>query len=430
MAPSPRVRSKSHQTLSSKAPSDALNPRTEHFEFLGTFGAVVITIIFPVVVYGLHFACNEEGCPALPLSRVLDGMQKASLFDPAAFIAFLGWIAWFVLLFYILPGEWVPGTELRNGKRLQYKINAWSSFLVTAITVATVTYFVGFSPFLWITDHFVGLMTASVVYCMVQAIYLYASSFRKGALLALGGNSGKFIYDFFIGRELNPRIGLLDLKCFFELRPGLIGWMLLDIAFAVKQYTLHGHVTDSMVLVVLFQSYYVMDGLWFEKAVLTTIDIIQDGFGYMLTFGDLAWVPFTYSLQTRYLAHNPLNLGPLATAAVVALELLGMFIFRASNGEKNNFRTDPEGPNVRHLKYITTKMGNKLITSGWWGMARHINYLGDWLMAWAWCLPTGFATPITYFYVIYFGILLVHRDTRDYEKCSKKYGSDWDKYCK
>ena len=35
------------------------------------------------------------------------------------------------------------------------------------------------------------------------------------------------------------------------------------------------------------------------------MDITTDGFGYMLAFGDLAWVPFTYSLQARpeYLAH-------------------------------------------------------------------------------------------------------------------------------
>ena len=36
-----------------------------------------------------------------------------------------------------------------------------------------------------------------------------------------------------------------------------------------------------------------------EQAILTTMDITTDGFGYMLAFGDLAWVPFTYSLQAR-----------------------------------------------------------------------------------------------------------------------------------
>ena len=35
------------------------------------------------------------------------------------------------------------------------------------------------------------------------------------------------------------------------------------------------------------------------QAILTTMDITTDGFGYMLAFGDLAWVPFTYSLQAR-----------------------------------------------------------------------------------------------------------------------------------
>lgn len=38
-------------------------------------------------------------------------------------------------------------------------------------------------------------------------------------------SAGYFIYDFFTGHELNPRIGSFDLKYFCELRPGLIGWV-------------------------------------------------------------------------------------------------------------------------------------------------------------------------------------------------------------
>ena len=45
---------------------------------------------------------------------------------------------------------------------------------------------------------------------------------------------------------------------------------------------------------------------------------------------------------------------------------------------------------------------------------------GDLLMALAWSLPTGFDTPITYFYVVYFAVLLIHRQMRDDEKCEKK----------
>ena len=39
------------------------------------------------------------------------------------------------------------------------------------------------------------------------------------------------------------------------------------------------------------------DAVYQERAILTTMDITTDGFGFMLAFGDLAWVPFTYTLQ-------------------------------------------------------------------------------------------------------------------------------------
>ena len=45
---------------------------------------------------------------------------------------------------------------------------------------------------------------------------------------------------------------------------------------------------------------------------------------------------------------------------------------------------------------------------------------GDLIMALAWSLPTGFDTPITYFYVVYFAVLLIHRQLRDDEACAKK----------
>lgn len=69
-------------------------------------------------------------------------------------------------------------------------------------------------------------------------------------------------------------------------------------------------------------------------------------------------------------------------------------------------------------------------------------------MAFAWSLPTKFDTPITYFYVTYFAVLLIHRQRRDDENCTKKlvfipcitnartdngvrrYGQDWATYKK
>ena len=106
-----------------------------------------------------------------------------------------------------------------------------------------------------------------------------------------------------------------------------------------------------------------------------------------------------------------------------------MAIFRLSNSQKNDFRTNPSGPNVAHLKYITTKTGRRLITSGWWGASRHINYLGDIINGVAWCLPCGCSHALPYFYAIYFTILLIQRERRDNAKCQRQYGDDWTRYC-
>lgn len=41
------------------------------------------------------------------------------------------------------------------------------------------------------------------------------------------------------------------------------------------------------------------------------------------------------------------------------------------------------------LETIPTATGRQLLVSGWWGMVRHPNYLGDLIMALAWSLPCG-----------------------------------------
>jgi delta14-sterol reductase/lamin-B receptor len=244
----------------------------------------------------------------------------------------------------------------------------------------------------------------------------YVSSFiPKGKILAKGGNTGSVVYDFFIGRELNPRIGSIDLKEFCELRPGLIGWAVLNLGMAYKQYqkrlimTGSGSISLSMFFITLLQGFYVWDALYMEKAILTTMDITTDGFGFMLCFGDLSWVPFIYSLQARYLVDYDPELSLLQVLVILAVYALGFYIFRSANSEKDAFRKDPDSPEVRHLKFMPTKRGTKLLVSGWWGLARKINYTGDWLITLSWCLLCGFRSPIPYFQAIYFMILLIHR---------------------
>jgi delta14-sterol reductase len=40
----------------------------------------------------------------------------------------------------------------------------------------------------------------------------------------------------------------------------------------------------------------------------------------------------------------------------------------------------------------------------------------------------GWGMIFTYFFMVYFAVLLLHRERRDEEKCRRKYGKDWDRY--
>ena len=118
------------------------------------------------------------------------------------------------------------------------------------------------------------------------------------------------------------------------------------IGMVWKQFQLHQHISLSMLAVTLSQGLYVWDALYQEKAILTTMDITTDGFGYMLAFGDLAWVPFIYSLQTRYLVDFDPNLSLFQVALFLGVQATGYYIFRSANSEKDSFRRNPNAPEV------------------------------------------------------------------------------------
>ncbi|KAI4177128.1 MAG: hypothetical protein LQ343_000610 [Gyalolechia ehrenbergii] len=485
--------------MSKAARKSVLPAKTHCYEFGGPLGAFATSFGLPIICYLAAFACNDvSGCPVPsavhPRSLTISKLKSEAGWPRNGFLGLASWkVTGFVLAYYLfslilqaaLPGIVVQGVQLRSGGRLEYKFNAFSS-AITVVSIAGISTYVYGTEFpLWtfIWDNYVQLITVNLGIAFSLACFVYCRSFsvKSGNMhkreLAAGGHTGNLLYDWFIGRELNPRIvipviGTIDIKAFCELRPGMLGWILLDLAFVVHQYKQYGFVSDSILLITLFQSLYVFDALWMEPAILSTMDITTDGFGFMLAFGDLVWLPFTYSLQARYLAVYPVQLGVSGIIGILAVQAFGYWIFRSSNNEKNRFRTNPKDPRIAHLQYMKTTSGSKLLTSGWWGFSRHPNYLGDWIMAWSYCLPTGIAgyvvkhgSPVamsqgdmvdgeglvsgglvkkqvlqgeakgwgmlvTYFYVLYFAILLIHREMRDEEACKRKYGADWEEYKK
>jgi protein-S-isoprenylcysteine O-methyltransferase Ste14 len=345
-----------------------------------------------------------------------------------AVVIFSVWLAFQAILQIVVPGKRQEGTPLADGRRLSYPMNGWVSFCITLGVFFLAIRMNWIKPTI-IYDQFGPLLTTINLFAFGFSLFLYFfGKLGKGPERP----TGNFFYDYFMGINLNPRIGSFDLKFFFESRPGLLGWVLVNYSLAAQQREINnGIITTPMCLVFAFQFLYVADYFWHEEAILTTWDIKNEKFGWMLVWGDLVWVPFTYTLQAYYLLRHPHDLPWWASAAIVILNLLGYAIFRGANWQKHSFRKDPEGLVWgKKPEYIQTKRGSLLLTSGWWGIARHINYLGDLMMALAWCLPCGFEQPLPYFYFIYFLILLWHRERRDHAYCLARYGADWEIYCR
>nr|XP_030872128.1 delta(14)-sterol reductase LBR isoform X2 [Gorilla gorilla gorilla] len=359
--------------------------RAKDLEFGGVPGVFLIMFGLPVFLFLLLLMCKQKDPSLLNFPPPLPALYE--LWETRVFGVYLLWFL-IQVLFYLLPiGKVVEGTPLIDGRRLKYRLNGFYAFILTSAVIGT-SLFQGVE-FHYVYSHFLQFALAATVFCVVLSVYLYMRSLKAPRNDLSPASSGNAVYDFFTGRELNPRIGTFDLKYFCELRPGLIGW----------------------------------------EALLTTMDIIHDGFGFMLAFGDLVWVPFIYSFQAFYLVSHPNEVSWPMASLIIVLKLCGYVIFRSANSQKNAFRKNPSDPKLAHLKTIHTSTGKNLLVSGWWGFVRHPNYLGDLIMALAWSLPCGFNHILPYFYIIYFTMLLVHREARDEYHCKKKYGVAWEKYC-
>jgi protein-S-isoprenylcysteine O-methyltransferase Ste14 len=344
----------------------------------------------------------------------------------SSLVLFLAWFLLQVVLQIAAPGKIGQGLPLADGSRLSYMLNGWFSFWFSLAAAVLLCFTGPVSPTI-LYDQFGPLLTTVNLFTFAFSLWLYWLGKKSPQRERTTGNSA---YDYFMGTALNPRVRELDLKFFCETRPGLILWILINLSMAAKQLQLHGKVTTPMILVTAFQFLYVADCFFNEEALLTTWDIKHENFGWMLCWGDLVWVPFTYTIQALYLVNHTHELSFWATAGIVSLNIAGYWIFRASNIQKHRFRGDP-GRLMCGSKptYIETSRGTLLLTSGWWGISRHMNYFGDLLMGLAWCLPAGFEHSLPYFYIVYFTILLVHRERRDHAMCLEKYQGDWERYC-
>ncbi len=336
---------------------------------------------------------------------------------------FLAYVFALALLSVVLPGKMQTGALLSDGHtRLRYKCNG---LLVAGVTVTLfgAGVYSGRLDGAVIANHLPQLFVVANVFSLVVsvALFLHGRATRRPNWLAPRG----VVEDFVLGATLNPTMLGVDLK-FFSYRPAMVGWLLINLSYACAQHAAMGTVTARMALYQILTAWYIWDYFVHEPKMVYTWDIIAEHFGLMLVWADYVFIPFMFSVQNSYLLHDTSRLSAVQATLTLSCFAVGFAIFRGANSQKHQFKTNP----TAHIwGKPPVVVGGRLLASGFWGVARHLNYTGDLLLAFSYCAPCGVRKPLAYFYFFYLLLLCVHREKRDDERCAAKYKTDWDEYC-
>ena len=377
------------------------------------------------------------------------GRHLANLAYAGAYPSLKAWIIYWAFLIFqavlylTLPGVYSAGKPLphEDGRQLRYYCNAVWSFYTTII-VALALHFSGTFKMYVLLDEFGPLMSVAIISGFGVSVLAYVSALYRGAQHRM---TGYHVYDFFMGAELNPRMfGWLDFKMFFEVRLPWFILFLISLSAAAKQHEQYGYVSAEVLFLLMAHYIYANACSKGEELICPTWDMYYEKWGFMLIFWNMAGVPLSYCHCTIYLANHDPATYTLSRPVVYALFPLYLFVYwiwDSANSQKNRFRLEERGHyqerpvfpllpwrRVQKPDTITSAAGDTILVDGWYKYARKIHYTCDLFFALTWGLVTGFGSPFPWFYPVFFAIMIVHRASRDIQRCREKYGEAWTEY--
>ncbi|XP_060523834.1 uncharacterized protein LOC132700493 [Cylas formicarius] len=410
------------------------------YNFGGTLGVLTLMLATPLCV-GLIFAsCDEVTCSFLKYSQKGSMFLKLSTYLEA--ISFLSYTGYFIFLALLsaLPfgGKKVAGLPDKQGKVIYNMNGLFAAFIVVLNVIILELKNIKVTEF--IANHLFQLFVSAFVVGLLVTFYGYLKSFYVPVSSLNPRIIGKSkVYNFFLGREMHPRVfGSIDLKVFFT-RLTFIGMFLIDFAFFYKsiEWTQSFDnesfdfgiksikIKPTALFYFLIHSIFILDGLIFEPT-WTSSEAQQEGFGY--TFGvGYSIYPFMMGLVIKYIVEYNIELATWKLLLTGLVFSVGYILYRGSNNQRDAFVRNPYSPSFSHLESIPTSQGKKLLCSGFWGLVRYPNHLGNILVnasfiPFVLCVP-----PVVFLYTVI--LLLIYCSKRDDDYARNKYGCAWDRYC-
>ena len=344
-----------------------------------------------------------------------------------------------LLLMRFLPGKTFTGTITPMGNLPEYKDNGLASYIITFALFFVCT--LGLHLFLpsIVYDNFGDILGALNFTALAFCVFLYFKG-RFFPSSTDNSHTGNFIFDYYWGTELYPRILGWDVKQFTNCRFGMTGWAVAVTSFAFAQKNIYGTADWSIIISAAMLVIYLFKFFIWESGYMRSMDIIVDRAGFYICWGCLVWVPAVYTSPVMFMVKHPVGLPLWAAVLIFAAGVASIFLNYWADKQRQDVRSKNgdtkiwgKAPVLIHATY-TTETGeqkkNLLLASGFWGISSHFHYLPELAAAFFWSCATGFSYLMPFFYFIFLTVLLTHRAFRDEAKCSKKYGTYWAEYRK
>ena len=350
----------------------------------------------------------------------MPALDLAGLFAPALIYAAI------LALHLLLPARVVDGyvRNAETGEPLRYRLNGLSVLFIAVLAWVLVGW-LGWLPFDWLYHHrWSGLAGALVI----------GLGFSAWIVLPAPSTGKSLAADLFLGRLENPQFfgGRVDAKMLLYL----VGAVMLELnilSFAAHHYMAYpDDPSPGVALYLGLLSFFVCDYLSFERVHLYTYDLFAERVGFKLGWGCLCFYPYFYGIGLWALADQPNpHASPLLSVAAVLVFFTGWAFARGANMQKFTFKTEPERVFLGvFAPQVVSDGARSLLCSGFWGISRHVNYLGEILMATGLALALGYlGSPWPWLYPLYYVALLVPRERDDDKRGAAKYGELWTRYC-
>ena len=357
------------------------------------------------------------------LFELSTGEAIAGFFTPLAIFAVFG------LAQIILPARRVPGyvIDRETGQPRNYRLNGLLVFVIAVIVWATE---VTGMPRDWFYRSSVYAVVGGTVFTTIFAIVAVFS-------LPQGAEKNP-IAAFWTGRarEISFFGEHFDVKMWFYVVGGAM-LALNALSGAAYHYERFGDdANPGVFLYAAFFTFYILDYFIFERVQLYTYDLIHERLGFMLFWGGLVVYGWLFILPLWGMAAHPdpgFSTGwtYFWLIGTAMLFLLGWSISRGANMQKYTFKRWPDRKFLGFIEPKYIQAGDrKILHSGFWGVARHFNYMGEGFLALSVALSFGhFANPWAWIYFVFIVTLFTFRQRDDDRHCAEKYGPDkWAEY--